>query len=45
MNIKDIGFGDVDWNYPAKDKVQRRVTLNTTIELGVALNAGNLLTN
>jgi hypothetical protein len=43
MNIKEMGSEDVDWIRLVQVKVQWRVFVNTVMNLGVPLKAGNFL--
>jgi hypothetical protein len=45
MNLREIGFGDVDWIHLAQDRGRWRVLVNTVMNLRVPLNAGNFLTS
>jgi hypothetical protein len=45
MDLREIGFGDVDWIHLAEDRDRWRALVNTVMNLRVPLNAGNFLTS
>jgi hypothetical protein len=45
MNIKEIGYEDVDWIHLSQDGIQWWVFVNTVINLRVPKMATNLLTS
>jgi hypothetical protein len=45
MDLREIGFGDVDWIHWAQDRDRWRALVNTVMNLRVPLNAGNFLTS
>jgi hypothetical protein len=45
MDIRKIGFGDVNWIHLAQDRDRRRALVNTVMNLRVPKNAGNFLTS
>jgi hypothetical protein len=36
MDLREIGFGDVDWNYLAQDRNRWRAFVNTVMSLRVS---------
>jgi hypothetical protein len=44
MDLREIGFGDVDWIDLAQDRDRWRALVNTVMNLRVPQNAGNFLT-
>jgi hypothetical protein len=45
MDLREIGFGDVDWIHLARDRYTWRALVNTVMNLRIPLNAGNFLTS
>jgi hypothetical protein len=45
MDLRDIGFGDVDWINLAQDRDRWRAVVNTVMNLRVLENAGDFLTS
>jgi hypothetical protein len=45
IDLREIGFGDVDWIHWAQDRVRRRALVNTVMNLRVPYDAGNFLTS
>jgi hypothetical protein len=45
MDLREIGFGDMDWIHRAQDRDRWRALVNTVMNLGVSKNAGNFLTS
>jgi hypothetical protein len=45
MDLREIGFGDVDWIHLTQDRDRWRALVNTVMNLRVPLNAGNFLTS
>jgi hypothetical protein len=45
MDLREIGFGDVDWIHWAQDKDRWRALVNRVMNLRVSYNAGNFLTS
>jgi hypothetical protein len=45
MDLREIGFGDVDWIHSAQDRDTWRALVNTMMNLRVSKNAGNFLTS
>jgi hypothetical protein len=45
MDLREIGFGDVDWIHWAQDRDRWRDLVNTAMNLRVPYNAGNFLTS
>jgi hypothetical protein len=45
MDIREIGFGDVDWIHWAQDRDRWWALVNTVMNLRVPQNAGNFLTS
>jgi hypothetical protein len=43
MDLREIGWEDVDWTHLAQDRDQWRTVVNTVMGLGVPLKAGNFL--
>jgi hypothetical protein len=43
MDLREIGFGDVDWIHWDQDSDRWRVLVNTVMNLRVPQNAGNFL--
>jgi hypothetical protein len=43
MNLKEIGWEDLDWVHLTQDKDQWRGLMNTVMNLRVPLNVGNFL--
>jgi hypothetical protein len=44
MDLRETGFGDVDWVDLAQDRDRWRALVNTVMSLRVPLNAVNFLT-
>jgi hypothetical protein len=36
IDIKEVGYNDVDWIYLAQDRVHRRAVVNTVMKLHVS---------
>jgi hypothetical protein len=45
MDLREIGFGDVDWIHLAQDRDRWRASVNTVMSLRVPKNAENFLTS
>jgi hypothetical protein len=45
MDLRKIGFGDVDWIHWAQDRDRWRALVNTVMNLRVPQNAANFLTS
>jgi hypothetical protein len=45
MNLREIGWGDVDWIDLAQDRDQWRAPVNTLMNIWVPYNAGKFLSN
>jgi hypothetical protein len=45
MDLREIGWEDMDWMHLGQDKDQRRALVNTVINLRVPLKAENFLTS
>jgi hypothetical protein len=43
MDLREIGFGDVDWIHLAQDRDRWWAVVNTVMNLRFPLNAGNFL--
>jgi hypothetical protein len=42
MDLREVGWGDVDWIGLAKDRNRRRALVNSALNLRVPWNAGKL---
>jgi hypothetical protein len=45
MDLREIGFGDMDWIHWAQDRKSWRALVNTVMNLRFRYNAGNFLTS
>jgi hypothetical protein len=45
MDLREIGWGGMDWIDLAQDRVQWKVLVNTVMNLRVPLNAGKFLSS
>jgi hypothetical protein len=45
MDLREIGFGDVDWIHLAQDRDRWRALVNMIMNLRVPQNAGNFSTS
>jgi hypothetical protein len=45
MDLREVGWKDVDWIHLAQDRDQRRAVVNTIINLRVSYKAGSFLTS
>jgi hypothetical protein len=45
MDLREIGFGDVDWIHLAQDRDRRWALVNMVMSLRVPQNAANFLTS
>jgi hypothetical protein len=45
MDLREIGWQDVDWMHLDQDRDQLQALINTIISLQVPKNAGNFLTD
>jgi hypothetical protein len=45
MDLREIGWGDVNWMNLAQDRDQWRALVSTIIKLGVSKNAGKFLSD
>jgi hypothetical protein len=45
MDLREIGFGDVDWIQWAQNRDRWRALVNTVMNIRVPQNAGNFLTS
>jgi hypothetical protein len=45
INLREIGWGGVDWIHLAQDRDQWRVLVNTVMNLRVPQNVGKLLSS
>jgi hypothetical protein len=45
IDLREIGFGDVDWIHLSQDRDRWRALVNTVMSLRVPQNAGNFLTS
>jgi hypothetical protein len=43
MDLREIGWDEVDWMDMAQDRDQQRVLVNTVLNLRVSKNAGKFL--
>ena len=45
MDLREVGWGGMDWIAPAQDRERRRALVNAVMNYRVKQNAGNFLTN
>jgi hypothetical protein len=45
MDLREIGWGVMDWIALAQDRDQWRALVNTVMNFGVPYNSGNFLSN
>jgi hypothetical protein len=43
MDLREIGFGDVDWIHWAQDRDRRRALVNTVMNLPGSIKCGEFL--